>query len=115
MPHEVDDFTIPLHQSIDMCVCDLKVCNDLDRLWRMVDRYKMTPPVSISVVDRNEACVRSICGNLAHATGWHLKDEALVVAPVDGHEFPFTPRVRDARGNIVKMKLQFEVARPKAQ
>jgi hypothetical protein len=112
MPQEVDDFTISLHQSTDMGVCDLKVYSDLERLWRMVDRYKMKAPISISVVDSNEACVRTICGNHDGATGWHLNDEASVVVPVDGPEFPLILRVRDARGNILKMRVQLEVARP---
>jgi hypothetical protein len=115
MPHEVDDFTIPLHDSTDMGACDLKVYSDLDRLWRMVDRYKMTPPISIRVVDSNEACIRAISGKHDHATGWHLNDEASVVTLADGSEFPMTLRVRDARGNILKMRLQREVARPKAR
>jgi hypothetical protein len=93
----------------------LKVYSDLDRLWRMVDRYKMTPPISIRVVDSNEACIRAISGKHDHATGWHLNDEASVVALADGSEFPMTLRVRDARGNILKMRLQREVARPKAR
>ena len=116
MPQTVDDFTIPLHSLTDMGACDLKVYTDLDRLWHMVDRYKMTPPISISVVDRNEVCVREICGNHDRATGWHLSDEGLVVvAPASGPEFPLTLRVRDARGNILKMRLQLEVARPQAR
>jgi len=40
MPQEVDDFTIPLHQSIDIGACDLKVYSDLDRLWLMVDNTR---------------------------------------------------------------------------
>lgn len=108
MRQEVDDFTIPLHQSTDMVACDLKVYSDLGQLWRLVDRYKMKAPISISVVDSNKACVRTICGNHDHATGWHLNDEALFVAPVDGPELPFTLCVRDARGNILRMKLQLE-------
>jgi hypothetical protein len=113
MPQEVDDFTIPVHQSTDMGVCDLKVYSDLERLWRMVDRYKMKAPVSISVVDSNEACVRIICGNHDPVTGWHLNDETSVVVPVDSPEFPLTLRVQDVRGNILKMRLQLEAATPK--
>lgn len=68
----------------------------------------MKAPISISVVDSNEACLRAICGNHDHATGWRLNDEASVVAPVDSPEFPLTLRVRDARGNILKMRLQLD-------
>jgi len=107
-PQEIDDFVITLGELTDMGVCDLKVYSDLDRLWRMVDRYKMTAPLSINVVDNKEACVRAICGNHDHTTGWQLKDEASVVACAAGSEFPFTLRVQDARGNILKMKLQLK-------
>jgi hypothetical protein len=114
MPRELDDFTIPVHQSMDIGACDLQVYNDLNRLWRMVDRYKMTPPIFISVVDSKEAYVWAFCGNHDHASGWHLNEETSVVAPVAEAEFPLTLCVRDARGNILKMKLQLEVARPRA-
>ena len=111
MRREVDDFTISFHQPTDMVACDLKVYSDLGQLWRLVDRYKMKAPISISVVDSNEASVRSICGNHDHATGWHLNDEASVVIPIEEPEFPLTVRVRDAHGNILKMKLQLESAK----
>src|ERR1051326_5686262 len=115
MALEVDDFTISWHESTDMGACDLKVYSDLDRLWRMVDKYKMKTPISISVVDRNEICIRIIGGTHDPATGWYLKDETSVVVPVDRPEFPFTLRVRDAAGNILKMRLQREGVRPKAR
>ena len=114
MAQEVDDFIIPWQESTDVGACDLRAYSDLDRLWRMVDRYKMKTPISINVVDRNEACIRAMCGHHDPATGWHLNDEASVVVPVDGPEFPLTLRVRDARGNILKMRLQLEVPRPNA-
>jgi hypothetical protein len=97
-----------------MGACDLKVYSNLDRLWRMIDRYKMKTPISISVVDRNDVCIREIGGLHDHATGWHLNDETSFLVPVDGPESPLTLRVRDARGNILKMRLRREGARPKA-
>ena len=107
MPQEVDDFTIPLHQSTDMGACDLKVYSNLERLWRMVDRYKMTAPLSIRVVVCNEACIRAICGNHDPATGWQLIDQTSSIAqsPEAEVEFPLTLRVQDARGNVLEMKL----------
>jgi len=105
MSQEVDDFTIPWQHSSNMGDCDLEVYRGLERLWRMVDRYKMTPPISIRVVDSSDACIRTICGKHDHTTGWHLNDEASVLAPAYGPEFPLTLRVRDARGNILKMRL----------
>jgi hypothetical protein len=51
MPQEIDDFTTVLPELIDMASCELKVYEGLDRLWRMVERYKMTAPIPIRVVD----------------------------------------------------------------
>jgi hypothetical protein len=104
-PQEIDDFVIALGELTDMGVCDLKVYSDLDRLWRMVDRYKMTAPLSISVVDTKEACVRAICGNRHQATGWRLTDETSSMVHEGESKFPLTIRVQDARGNILKMRL----------
>ena len=119
MPQEVDDFTIHLHQPTDMGMCDLKVYSNLERLWRMVDRYKMKAPISISVVDSNKACVRAICGNQDPTTGWQLNDETSSMAQASktevDFEFPLTIRVQDARGNILKMKLQLNVAKPNSR
>jgi hypothetical protein len=44
MPKGIDDFTIVLPELTDMAACELKVYDGLDRLWRMVERYKMTLP-----------------------------------------------------------------------
>lgn len=60
MPQEIDDFTILLPQSINMDACDLKVYSGLDRLWRMVARYTMAFPLTITVVDNKAEHVRSI-------------------------------------------------------
>jgi len=46
----------------------------------MVDRYKMTAPLSIRVVACNEACIRTICGNHDPATGWQLIDQTSSIA-----------------------------------
>jgi hypothetical protein len=60
MPEEIDDFTAVLPELIDMASCELKVYDGLDRLWRMVERYKMTTPIAIRVVDNKARCVRAI-------------------------------------------------------
>jgi hypothetical protein len=109
MPQGIDDFTIPLPRSTDMGACDLKTYSGLDRLWRMVARYTMASPLTITVVDNNSEHVRSICGNHHQATGWQLKDETTVVPGVAVNvEFPLTIRVQDARGSILKMRVQLE-------
>ena len=48
----MDDFTIILPELTDMTSCDVKVYEGLERLWRMVERYKMTAPITITVVDK---------------------------------------------------------------
>jgi hypothetical protein len=58
--HSMDDFTIILPELTDMTSCDLKVYDRLDRLWRMVERYKMTAPITITVVDNMSRHVRTI-------------------------------------------------------
>ena len=58
MPQGIDDFTIVLPELTDMAACELKVYDGLDRLWRMVESYKMTAPIAIRVVDNKARCVR---------------------------------------------------------
>jgi hypothetical protein len=114
MPQDIDDFTIVLPELTEMAAGELKVYYGLDRLWRMVERYKMTAPIAIRVVDNKERCVRTIRGNRYQAAGWQLEDETTAVAaPLGGEvEFPLTINVQDAKGNILKMRLQFGVQKP---
>ena len=111
MPQEIDDFTIPLAHSTDMGACDLKVYSGLDRLWRMVARYSMASPLAITIVNNKAEQVRSIRGNHDQATGWKLKDET-PPARAGNVEFPLTIRVQDARGSILKMRVQLEATIP---
>ena len=56
MSQEIDDFTIVVPELTDMATCELKMYHGLDRLWRMVDRYKMTAPIAIRVrITRRDA------------------------------------------------------------
>jgi hypothetical protein len=113
MPEEIDDFTAVLPELIDMASCELKVYDGLDRLWRMVERYKMTTPIAIRVVDNKARCVRAIRGTRYQAGGWQLEDETTAVAPPLGEvEFPLTINAQDAKGNILKMRVQLGVPRP---
>ena len=91
-----------------MDACDLKLYSGLDRLWRMVARYRMASPLTITVVDKKAEHVRAICGNYHQATGWSLEDKTSTVAPsLEGNlEFPLTIRVQDAKGNVLKMRLE---------
>jgi hypothetical protein len=45
-PLTIDDFTIVLPEFTDMATCELEIYDGLDRLWQMVERYKMTAPIS---------------------------------------------------------------------
>jgi hypothetical protein len=111
MPQGIDDFTIVLPELTDMAACELQVYDGLDRLWRMVQRYKMTAPVAIRVVDNKARCLRAIRGTRYQAAGWQLDDETTAVAPPLGGEveFPLTINAQDAKGNILKRRLQLGV------
>jgi len=115
MPQGMDDFTIVLPELTDMATCELKVYDRLDRLWRMVERYKMTAPIAIRVVDNKARCIRAIRGTRYQAAGWQLEDETVAVEPPPGGEveFPLTINAQDAKGNILKMRLQLGVPKPK--
>jgi hypothetical protein len=114
MPQGMDDFTIVLPEWTDMATCELKAYDGLDRLWQMVERYKMTTPIEIRVVDNKARCVRAIRGTRYQAAGWQLEDEITAVAPpLEGEfEFPLTINAQDAKGNILKMRLQLGVPKP---
>jgi hypothetical protein len=109
MLHAIDDFTIVLPELTDMSTCDLKAYEDLDRLWRMVEKYKMTAPIVIRVVDNTARCVRAIRVTRDQSTGWRLEDETLTEAPFPGGEleFPLNINSQDAKGNVLKMRLHF--------
>jgi hypothetical protein len=114
MPQGIDDFMIVLPELIDMAACELNVYEGLDRLWRMVETYKMTAPIAIRVVDNKAKCVQAIRGTRYQAAGWRLGDETTAVAPSLGAEveFPLTINTQDAKGNILKMRLHLGVPKP---
>ena len=114
MPQGIDDFTIVLPELTDMAACELKVYDGLDRLWRMVERYKMTAPIAIRVVDNKARCVRAIRGTRYQAAGWQLEDETNAVeASLGGEvEYPLTINLQDAKGNVLKMRLQLGIPKP---
>jgi hypothetical protein len=115
VPEGIDDFTIVLLELTDMATCELKVLYDrLDQLWQMVERYKMAAPIAIRVVDNKARCVRAIRGTRYQAGGWQLEDETTAVEPHPGDEveFPLTINVQDAKGNILKMRVQLGVPKP---
>ena len=110
----MDDFTIILPELTDMTSSDLKVYNGLDRLWRMVERYKMTAPITITVVDNAARPVRAIRGYRIQAGACQLEGTQTAATPPlkSEFEFPLTINVQDANGNILKMRLQLAVAKP---
>ena len=114
MAQKIDDFTIVLPECTNMAECELKVYEGLDRLWWMLERYKMTAPIAIRVVDNHARCMRAIRGNRSQAPGWQLEDEATAVRPPIESEVepPLTLNVQDAKGNVLKMRLQLGVVKP---
>ena len=110
----MDDFTIILSELINLASCDLKVFYGLDRLWRMVERYKMTTPITITVVDEMARQVREIRGCRNQGGAWQLKDTPTAATPpIDEElEFPLILKVQDANGNILKMRVQREGMKP---
>ena len=114
MIQKIDDFTIVLCDWTDMAGCELNVYAGLDRLWSMLERYKMTAPITIRVVDNGARCIRAIRGNRSQAAGWQLKDEATALPPPIASEVkpPLILNVQDAKGNVLKMRLQMGVVKP---
>jgi hypothetical protein len=80
----------------------LKVYDGLDQLWRMVERYKMTAPITITVVDKTARPVRAIRGCRNPAGAWQLEDAPNAATPPLGgeFEFPLTLKVQDAKRDI---------------
>jgi hypothetical protein len=111
MTQKIDDFTIVLSEWTDTAECELKVYEGLDRLWQMLERYKMTAPIAIRVVDNKARCVRVLRGNRYQSASWQLEEEATAVEPPPGGEieFPLSINVQDAKGNILKMRVQLGV------
>jgi hypothetical protein len=70
MPQGIDDFTIVLPELTDMATCGLEMYGGLDRLWRMIERYKMIAPLARRVVDNTATCVRAIRGTRDRAACW---------------------------------------------
>jgi hypothetical protein len=108
----MDDFTIVLSELTDMATFGLPTYKRLNRLWRMVERYKMTAPLAITVIDSKARRVRAFRGDQHPTTGWQLEDEMPPVKPLLGHEveFPLTIKAQDAKGNILKMRVQLAVS-----
>ena len=75
----------------------------------MVETYKMTTPMAIRVVDNQARGVRAISGTRNQTAHRQLEDETAVVGlPLVGTlEFPLTINSQDAKGNILKIRVQF--------
>lgn len=89
MPQGVVDFTIVLPEWTGMGAFELKVYDGLDRLWRMVERYKMPPPIAIKVVDNKTRCVRALRYTRYQVASWQFGDERTAVAPPLGGAVEF--------------------------
>jgi len=111
MPQGIDDFTMVLPELTNIATFGLETYDGLDRLWRMVERYKMTAPVAIRVIDNKARCVGAFRGDRHPTTGWQLEEESpSVKSPLGAEvEFPLTLNAQDTKGNILKMRLQLAV------
>jgi len=89
MPQGIDDFTILLPKGTDLASCGLETYDGLDRLWRMIERYKMIAPIAIRVVDDAARCIRAIRGTRNQTACWQLEDETSAPAPPIGAEIAF--------------------------
>lgn len=101
-----DDFTILLPEGIDILRCDLDSFVGLHHLWGMVERYKMATPVTFRVVDKQARCVRSFRGTFAVDGNWHLQEIDVTQSAGEVHEFPLNINSEDAKGNVLKMRIQ---------
>jgi hypothetical protein len=108
MPQGIDDFTIVLPELAGLATLGLQTHDGFDRLWRMVERYKMTDPVAITVIDHKARCLRAFRAYRHPATGWQLEEKSPSVEWPWGDEveFPLTLNAQDSKGNILKMRLQ---------
>ena len=70
----------------------------------------MTTPITIKIVDHNDGYIRTIRGRHDQVAGWQLHDEPSFIdrTATGAVEFPLTIRVEDAKGNVLKMRLQVE-------
>ncbi|SRR5882724_2610488 len=101
MRYGIDDFTIVLPELTDMATCGLEMHDGLDRLRRMIERYKMIAPIAIAtrVVDNQARCIRTIRRARHQASCGHLEDETTAAgSPLGGEvEFPLTLNSKMAR------------------
>src|SRR5260370_28085524 len=81
MPQGIDDFTIILSELTDMAACELKVYDGFDRLWGMVERYKMTAPIGITGGHKKMRCIRAIRGTRNQGRGCQLHNEKNAATP----------------------------------
>jgi len=70
----------------------------------------MTKPIPVKIVDHNDGYIRTIRGRHDQIAGWQLHDEPSAIGQTAAAavEFRLTIRVEDAKGNILKMRLQLE-------
>jgi hypothetical protein len=103
-----DDFTILLPEGADILRGDLNVYVGLHHLWRMVERYKMTSPVTFRVVDKRARCVRSFRGTHTLEGNWQLEETAAAQPSPEevALELPLNLNSEDAKGNVLKMRVQ---------
>jgi hypothetical protein len=103
-----DDFTILLPEGADILRGDLNVYVGLHHLWRMVERYKMTSPLTFRVVEKRARYVRSFRGTHTLEGNWQLEETAAAQPSPEevALELPLNLNSEDAKGNVLKMRVQ---------
>jgi hypothetical protein len=102
-----DDFTIVIDQPWNT-ECGIEVFEELPQLWRLVDRYRMKPPLTINVIDNQSIGIWTLTALHDQSGKWRLTDET---PPGAAHAdqpiaFPLIINSKDSRGNILKVRIQ---------
>jgi hypothetical protein len=105
----IDDFTIVLHEPVNMESCGIEVFEELSQFWAQVQRYGMKTPLTINVVDSQPLCIRTLKAVRDETGIWQLTDEtSATIAKYQGKSttFPLIINSKDRSGNILKMRLE---------
>jgi len=85
-----------------MGACELKAYSEITQLWQMVERYKMTSPITIKIVDHKDGYIRTIRGRHDQIAGWQLLDEpsAIDQTAAGAVEFPLPYAWKTPKGTF---------------
>jgi hypothetical protein len=104
-----DDFTIVLDEPWNMESCGVEVFEGLGQLWKLVQRYGMKTPLSITVVDSQSDCIRTLAAALGKTGVWQLTDQMQPTNAAYERKsitFPLIIHSVDPSGNILKVRVE---------